>query len=157
MGGLSRALGTYHVGGVGHHQAWNLEFWPNLGPKQPTMWWGVPNHMSQQKLGVVTHSLTLPSMVQTSKWFVRIMIDSFDCDLYVLLYINLWYNIALFDCTKNIEHASWLTLISKGGTFTFCNVFVTIWRKKITILNNDTTSFRAPLRGALNPFHHLFE
>ena len=33
---------------------------------------------------------TLPYIaVNGSKWFVRIMIGSFDCDLYVLLYINL--------------------------------------------------------------------
>ena len=100
MGGLSRALGTYHVGGVGHHQARNLEFWPNLGPKQPPMWWGVPNHMSQQNLGVVTHS-PVDIAVNGSKWFVRIMIGPFDRDLYVLLHINLWHKIALFDCKKN--------------------------------------------------------
>jgi hypothetical protein len=45
---------------------------------------------------------TLPYIaVNGSKWFVRIMIGPFDRDLYVLLHINLWHKIALFDCKKN--------------------------------------------------------
>ena len=45
---------------------------------------------------------TLPYIaVNGSKWFVRIMIGPFDRHLYVLLHINLWHKIALFDCKKN--------------------------------------------------------